>query len=144
MRVAPDAMATCVLGRVAGGPARPVAVRLRGGRVSAAAPRDRRRRRPLPAGRGQPAAAVPPFGEAYGSATEPFLPGSTLLLYADGLVERPSEHLETGLNRLGGRASALAPRSLVGFCDRLLDELPITGTADVALIALRAPGPGGR
>ncbi|QFG22291.1 SpoIIE family protein phosphatase [Actinomadura sp. WMMB 499] len=78
-----------------------------------------------------------PFDEPYGSATEALPPGATLLLYTDGLVERPGEHLDIGLERLRERASALARDPLDTFCDTLLDGLPTTGTDDIAVIALR-------
>lgn len=80
------------------------------------------------------------FDEPYGSATEPLPPGATLLLYTDGLVERPGEHLDTGLDRLRAQASALARHPLNAFCDTLLDGLPTTGTDDIAVIALRVTG----
>lgn len=50
-------------------------------------------------------------------------PGSRLVLYTDGLVERRGEHLDTGLARL--QAAAVARRDLPvrEFVDALLDEL---------------------
>lgn len=79
-----------------------------------------------------------PF-ETYHSSTEPLPPGSTLLLYTDGLVEHPGEHLDTGLDRLRRQASTLAHRPLEHLCDDLLNDLPTTGTDDIALIAVRTP-----
>ncbi|WP_338071641.1 SpoIIE family protein phosphatase [Actinomadura bangladeshensis] len=78
-----------------------------------------------------------PFDEPYHDATEPLPSGSTLLLYTDGLIEHPGEHLGTGLDRLRRHASALASRSLEDFCDGLLDEMPTTGADDIAMIAMR-------
>ncbi|MGH3238955.1 MAG: SpoIIE family protein phosphatase [Spirillospora sp.] len=78
-----------------------------------------------------------PLDEPYNSAIEPLPPGSTLLLYTDGLIERPGEDLDTSLNRLRRHASELAPRPLDDFCDGLLDAMPTTGTDDIAMIALR-------
>ncbi|MFV2175880.1 SpoIIE family protein phosphatase [Actinomadura sp. LOL_016] len=78
--------------------------------------------------------------QPYDSATEPLPPGATLLLYTDGLVERPREHLDTGLDRLREQASALVGDPLETFCDTLLDALPTTGTDDIAVIALRLAG----
>jgi PAS domain S-box-containing protein len=138
--VAPEATATCVLARVeeprpgrwqfnyavAGHPP-PLLVTLEGD------------------GRFLQEAANPllgfPFDQAYQSSTEPLPPGSTLLLYTDGLVEHPGEHLDAGLDRLRRQASALAHRPLELLCDGLLDELPTTGTDDIAIIAVRVPGP---
>ncbi|NUP77502.1 MAG: SpoIIE family protein phosphatase [Nonomuraea sp.] len=67
-------------------------------------------------------------------------PGSTLLLYTDGLVERPGEHLDDGLERLRRLAASLAEEPVDTFCDRLLSELPTTGLDDIAILALRLPG----
>ncbi|GGQ26256.1 PAS domain S-box-containing protein [Actinomadura coerulea] len=78
-----------------------------------------------------------PWEQPYRSSTAPLPPGSTLLLYTDGLVEHPGEHLDMGLDRLRRRASALARRSLDQVCDGLLADLPITGTDDIAMIAVR-------
>ncbi|SEG91974.1 PAS domain S-box-containing protein [Thermomonospora echinospora] len=80
------------------------------------------------------------FDQPYDSAVEHLPPCSTVLLYTDGLIERPGENLDQGLERLREQASALARRPLEGFCDGLLNSLlATTGTDDIALIALRAP-----
>ncbi|WP_243714392.1 SpoIIE family protein phosphatase [Actinomadura bangladeshensis] len=79
-----------------------------------------------------------PFG-TYHSATEPLPPGSTLLLYTDGLVEHPGEHLDRGLDRLRRHACALAHQPLEHMCDALVADLPVTGTDDIAVIAVRTP-----
>ena len=67
-------------------------------------------------------------------------PGSVVLLYTDGLVERRRESLEVGLDRL---ASVLAdgPGDLERLGDHLLDALvgDQTVTDDVALILTRIP-----
>ncbi|MFJ8542766.1 SpoIIE family protein phosphatase [Streptomyces sp. NPDC093586] len=74
----------------------------------------------------------------YTSAHEPLPPGSTLLLYTDGLVERRDEDLETGLERLRERAAGAARCPLDVFCDELLTGmLPHGGEDDVAMLALR-------
>jgi anti-sigma regulatory factor (Ser/Thr protein kinase) len=63
-------------------------------------------------------------------------PGSTLLLYTDGLVERRDEDLDDGLRRL--EESATAPYDgLEPLCDHLLEALGPTGADDVALLALQ-------
>ncbi|WP_225991215.1 SpoIIE family protein phosphatase [Actinomadura montaniterrae] len=80
-----------------------------------------------------------PFDQTYESSTEPLPPGSTVLLYTDGLVERPGEHLDAGLDRLRRQACTLAHRRLDLLCDGLLDDLPTTGTDDIAMIAVRTP-----
>ncbi|MCF6470041.1 PAS domain S-box protein [Nonomuraea sp. MG754425] len=73
------------------------------------------------------------------SETVPLPPRSTFLLYTDGLVERPGEHLDLGLERLRRLAGTLAGEPIDTFCDNLLSGLPTTGLDDIAVIALRLP-----
>ncbi|MFJ2730225.1 SpoIIE family protein phosphatase [Streptomyces collinus] len=72
-------------------------------------------------------------------ATVPLPPGSTVLLYTDGLVEVPGRTLDDGLNRLRQHAAALAHRPLSSFTDQLLERVHPPGHDDVALLALRIP-----
>ena len=62
-------------------------------------------------------------------------PGSTLVLYTDGLVERPGESLNAGLERLRTVVRA-AEDDLEHLADRLVDELLPGGAAedDAALL----------
>jgi serine phosphatase RsbU (regulator of sigma subunit)/anti-sigma regulatory factor (Ser/Thr protein kinase) len=65
-------------------------------------------------------------------------PGSTVLLYTDGLVERRGESIDTGLERLRA-AVAAAPHDPESLCDRVLEGLAEDGPSDdVALLAVRA------
>ncbi|MFC4117226.1 SpoIIE family protein phosphatase [Nonomuraea zeae] len=73
------------------------------------------------------------------SQMEPLPPGSTLLLYTDGLVERPGEHLDRGLERLRCLAETVANDPVDRFCDTMLSGLPTSGLDDIAVIALRLP-----
>ncbi|WP_377267940.1 SpoIIE family protein phosphatase [Peterkaempfera sp. SMS 1(5)a] len=67
-------------------------------------------------------------------------PGSTLLLYTDGLVESAGEALTVGFARLARHAAALAQAPLGEFCDTLLEKVrPAEGEDDTALLALRVP-----
>jgi PAS domain S-box-containing protein len=66
-------------------------------------------------------------------------PGSTLLLYTDGLIEAPGRTLDEGMARLRQHAAALAHRSLPSFTDQLLRRVHPPGLDDVALLALRTP-----
>ena len=78
---------------------------------------------------------VLPF-PAYEEATADLGQGSIVLLYTDGLVERPGSVIDIGLNALA-RAVDEAPEGTDALCDHLLRELsPLGGAADdVALLA---------
>ncbi|WPP33859.1 SpoIIE family protein phosphatase [Streptomyces sp. CL7] len=74
----------------------------------------------------------------HSTAVHPLPPGSTLLLYTDGLVERRNEDLTDGLDRLRRHASTAARRPLESFCDELLaGMLTADNDDDTALVALR-------
>jgi PAS domain S-box-containing protein len=68
----------------------------------------------------------------------PMDPGGAVVLYTDGLVERPGENIDAGLGRLVAavRGAPVEPEQL---CDHVLRELlPDGGTPDdVALLTLR-------
>jgi serine phosphatase RsbU (regulator of sigma subunit) len=86
-------------------------------------------------------AVGPPIGvtrsAAYGSVTVAMPPGSTLLLYTDGLVERRNETLDDGLERLRTTA-ATADGPLETMLSRVLTELTPGGADDdTAMLGLR-------
>jgi len=64
-------------------------------------------------------------------------PGTVVLLYTDGLVERRGSTLDDGLARLRACLEELAGRPLAELCDQLLERM-LDGTArdDVALVAV--------
>ncbi|MEU8826023.1 SpoIIE family protein phosphatase [Streptomyces sp. NPDC048636] len=89
-------------------------------------------------------ATDPPLGARFENVPRPqaevhYEPGSTLVLYTDGLVERRDEDIDTGLDRLTGslsRHSGLGPEELA---DALLAELGVTGgpaADDTALVVI--------
>jgi PAS domain S-box-containing protein len=80
---------------------------------------------------------VMPF-PAFEEVTSQLDPGGTVVLYTDGLVERPGDHIDNGLARLAG-AVRDAPAEPEELCDHLLRTLVPEGAApdDVALLALQ-------
>ncbi len=66
-------------------------------------------------------------------------PGSTLVLYSDGLIERRGEHIEDGLERLERAAGRLWDIPVEEVCDRLVVDLGVVSRRndDVAVLAIR-------
>ena len=85
----------------------------------------------------------PPLGATrhptYQQREHPLEPGSTLVLYTDGLVERAGESLDAGFERLRGVVEGRT-EDLDQLGDRLVDELLPEGPAedDAALLLARA------
>lgn len=79
------------------------------------------------------------------SRSTPLEPGSTVVLYTDGLVERRGEDLDQGIDRLADAlaASAGAPDAVR---DRLVEHmnLPVAHDDDVALLVVHLPRHEGR
>jgi PAS domain S-box-containing protein len=75
------------------------------------------------------------------AATAPFPPGSLLVLYSDGLVERRGESIDVGLQRLQRSIEQHWREPLEVFCDSVIADLFIDATQqdDIALTVLRSP-----
>ncbi|HEX6584580.1 MAG TPA: SpoIIE family protein phosphatase [Thermoleophilaceae bacterium] len=88
-------------------------------------------------GAGSVPLGVLPF-PTYQEVSDRMDPGSTLLLYTDGLVERPGENIDDGMAELAARVRE-APEDPDALCDHLLATLVPSGGAmdDVALLTLR-------
>lgn len=85
----------------------------------------------------------PPLGTGgwlHTSGTMPLVPGSSAVLYTDGLVERRDEDIDEGVAALE-RAFAGATGSPQVMCDRLIRALGVTQEHDddVALLVLQHP-----
>ncbi|MEV1052533.1 ATP-binding SpoIIE family protein phosphatase [Streptomyces sp. NPDC049887] len=85
----------------------------------------------------------PPLGTGgwlHSSATIPLQPGSTAVLYTDGLVERRGEDIDEGVAALE-RALAGATGTPQVVCDRLIRSLGVTADHDddVAVLVLQHP-----
>jgi PAS domain S-box-containing protein len=90
----------------------------------------------LVGGRGAPLGALE--RAPYTTATAELEPGSTLLVYTDGLIEQRGEHPDEGLARLRDAALA-APEDVGALCAHVVDTvLPSYDTDDdVTLLVLR-------
>ncbi|WP_461006902.1 SpoIIE family protein phosphatase [Streptomyces capparidis] len=73
-------------------------------------------------------------------ASLPLPPGSTVLLYTDGLVESRLQDLDTGMHRLRRHAAARDAEPLGRLCAALAGALGDTRD-DITLIAVRVPPP---
>ena len=66
------------------------------------------------------------------------MPGDTLVLYSDGLVEQRGKDVDEGIDELGAHLGALGTLPLGELCDAVLDRmLPEHQEDDVALVAIR-------
>jgi serine phosphatase RsbU (regulator of sigma subunit) len=82
---------------------------------------------------------IAPGQQPRGEAAASLAPGSTLLLYTDGLVETRARHFDEGIDDLATALAALDPNSSPeDVCDALLDAMinPLPED-DVAVLALR-------
>lgn len=95
-------------------------------------------------GRGAPL-GIQPAGSPDSSGRADLPPGSLLVLYSDGLIERHGESLQAGLDRLAEVTADCRQLPAQAVCDELLARLaPQTGFSDdVVVVALRPVGTAG-
>jgi PAS domain S-box-containing protein len=80
---------------------------------------------------------VVPF-PSYEESSAAMEPGSTLVLYTDGLVEVPGAHIDDGMSRLMKQVDG-APENPEALCEYLLGSMVPDGAPDdVALLTLRS------
>ena len=84
-----------------------------------------------------------PFDLPRPQAHERLTPGSILVLYTDGLVERRDESLDHGLERLATTAAAANNGDLEELSDALLDLVADERHDDVALLVIGSRRPSG-
>jgi len=77
---------------------------------------------------------------SYQEQTAVLVPGSTLVLYTDGLVETRGSSIDEGLNRLAQTAAGKFSGSIAGLMDHVLAQVLRGANAedDVAILAMRA------
>jgi PAS domain S-box-containing protein len=86
--------------------------------------------------------SAPPLGlggrGSYPETTVVVDPGATLLLYTDGLIDRPELPIDDGISRLLETAEANEDAEVNEICDRILSAM-VHGDAsdDIAVLALR-------
>lgn len=92
----------------------------------------------LRSGRRPPIAAWPDSAP-HTAGAEDLPPGSLILLYTDGLIERLGETLDQGFTRLEGAAAYRADLPVGEVCAELLERMAPPGgyTDDVVLLAIR-------
>jgi hypothetical protein len=64
-------------------------------------------------------------------------PGSTLVLYTDGLIERPGTDIGMGMTSLADALTMLSGLTVEDACDALLSSLAPKPTDDIAVLMVR-------
>lgn len=79
------------------------------------------------------------FDAAYGQAALDLIPGDHLLLYTDGLVEKPGEDIDIGLDRLAATAVRLVRDGSGETLARTLAALRTGHRDDICVLDIHAP-----
>jgi PAS domain S-box-containing protein len=74
----------------------------------------------------------------YGATRLHLPPGSTLLLYTDGLIEDPAADIDTGMRRLSRTLTTASQLPVSRACDAVLAALAPSPADDIALLIARA------
>jgi hypothetical protein len=78
------------------------------------------------------------LGDAQYQTTRLHLPpGSTLVLYTDGLIENPAADTDTGMTRLARTLQTISPLPVTQACDTLLATLAPNPADDIAILMAR-------
>jgi serine phosphatase RsbU (regulator of sigma subunit) len=78
------------------------------------------------------------LGDAQYQATRLHLPpGSTLVLYSDGLIETPASDIDAGMTRLARTLATTTGLPPAQACDRLLATLAPHPADDIAILMAR-------
>ena len=106
-------------------------------RTSASPARRARRHDPIPRRRERRAARND--GARIPNRDAPPVPGSLLVCYTDGLIERRDRMLDDGLAWLEERVREYAGDPLATLCDKLVDDpfVPHPSPDDICVVALR-------
>jgi GAF domain-containing protein len=77
-------------------------------------------------------------GDPYQATRLRLPPGSTLVLYTDGLIEEPAADISTGMARLATTLATCTTLPLTQACDTLLDTVAPSSADDVAILMARS------
>jgi GAF domain-containing protein len=77
-------------------------------------------------------------GDPYHATRLRLPPGSTLVLYTDGLIEEPAADISTGMARLASTVATCTTLPLTQACDTLLDTVSPSSADDIAILMARS------
>jgi serine phosphatase RsbU (regulator of sigma subunit) len=77
------------------------------------------------------------YGGLYRTTRLHLPPGSTLVMYTDGLIEQPAAGISTGMARLAATLATVTTLPLIQACDTLLATLAPRPADDIAILMAR-------